>query len=61
MDLGAGLKTKTGKTLPKPQGSVSPKKQTKETTSYDSDPAVVAWAFKKSVKNARVVRTPRFF
>lgn len=58
---GAGLKTKTGKTLPKPQGSVSPKKQTKETTSYDSDPAVVAWAFKKSVKNARVVRTPRFF
>ena len=34
--------------LPKPKGMVSPQKQTKETTSYNRDPKVVAWVLKTS-------------
>ncbi|MBQ26976.1 MAG: HNH endonuclease [Nitrospiraceae bacterium] len=41
-------KLRREKTLPKPQGSKSPQKQSKETTSYDRDPEVVAWILKKS-------------
>ena len=41
-------KLRRERNLPEPQGSVSPKKQSKETTSYDRDPRVVAWILQES-------------
>jgi 5-methylcytosine-specific restriction protein A len=47
--------------LPKPKGIVSPQKQTKETTSYDRDPKVVAWILKNSCGVCESCKNPAPF
>ena len=54
-------KLRREKTLAKPQGRTSPTKQTKETTSYDRDPKVVAWVLKNSGGNCESCKKPAPF
>jgi 5-methylcytosine-specific restriction protein A len=54
-------KLRREKSLTKPQGRVSPKKQTKETTSFNRDPKVVAWVLNNSRGICESCATPAPF
>ncbi len=54
-------KLRREKILSKPQGRTSPTKQTKETTSYDRDPKVVAWVVENAGGNCESCEQPAPF
>jgi len=54
-------KLRREKSLTKPQGRVSPKKQTKETTAFNRDPKVVAWVLNNSRGICESCATPAPF
>ena len=54
-------KLRKDKSLSKPDGRSTPSKQTKETTSYDRDPKVVAWVLKNSDGNGESCDNPAPF